>query len=106
MWHARIDDYSDYIFIIRCFGKQGVTKGTCNYGIQYSKNQNDQTYDLIGYSDSDWSGDKYDRKSTTSYVFLYENVVVSWSSKKESVVALSSYEAEYIAASMAACQAQ
>jgi len=51
--------------------------------------------------DSDWSGDKDDRKSTAAYVFMIGNVAFSWSSKKESVVALSSCEAEYISASMA-----
>jgi len=35
-------------------------KGTSNYGIQYSKNQSDE---LVGYSDSDWSGDKDDRNT-------------------------------------------
>ena len=41
--------------------------GTSNYGIQYSKNQS------VGYSDSDWSGDKDDRKSTAAYVFMIGN---------------------------------
>ena len=78
-------------------------KGTSSYGIQYSKNQSDE---LIGYSDSDWSRDKDDRKSTASYVFMFGNAAFSWSFKKEPVVALSSCEAEYIAASMTACQAR
>jgi len=78
-------------------------KGTRSYGIQYSKNQNGE---IVGYSDSDWSGDKDDRKSTAAYVFMIGNAAFSWSSKKESVVALSSCEAEYIAASMTTCQAQ
>jgi len=78
-------------------------KGTSNYGIQYSKNQSDE---LVVYSDSDWSGDKDDRKSIAAYVFMIGNAAFSWSSEKESVVALSSCEAEYIAAFMTACQAQ
>jgi len=78
-------------------------KGTSSYGIQYSKNQNGE---IVGYSDSGWSGDKDDRKSTAAYVFIFGNATFSWNSKKESVVALSSCEAEYIAASMKACQAQ
>jgi len=78
-------------------------KGTSSYGIQYFKNQSDE---LIGYSDSDWSGDKDDRKNTAAYVLMFGNTTFSLSSKKESVVALSSCEAEYIAASMTACQAQ
>ncbi|XP_039688778.1 secreted RxLR effector protein 161-like [Medicago truncatula] len=78
-------------------------KGTSNYGIQYSKNPSGE---LVGYSDSDWSGDKDDRKNNAAYVFMIGNAAFSWSSKKESVVALSSCEAEYIATSMTACQAK
>jgi len=78
-------------------------KGTNSYGIQYSKSQSGE---LLGCSDSDWSSDKDDRKSTATYVFMIGNVAFSWSCKKESVVALSSCEAEYIAASMTTCQAQ
>jgi hypothetical protein len=65
-------------------------KGTCNYGIKYSKNQNDQAYDLIGYLDSDWSGDKDDRKNAVTYVFMIGNTAFSWSSNKESMDAASS----------------
>jgi len=45
-------------------------KGTSSYGIQYSKNQSGE---LVGYLDSDWSGDKDDRKSTATYVFMIGN---------------------------------
>jgi len=73
--------------------------GTCNYRTQYSKNQNDQAYDLLGYLDSDYSGDKDDRKSTAAYMFMIGNAAFLWCSKKESMVALSSCEVEYNAAS-------
>jgi len=49
-------------------------KGTSSYGIQYSKNQSDE---LVGYSDSDCSGDKDDRKSTIAYVFMIGNAAFS-----------------------------
>jgi len=78
-------------------------KGTCNLGIQYSRNHKPFDQMIVGYSDSDLSGDKDDRKSTVAYVFMIGNAAFLWSSKKESVVALSSIKAEYIAASMAAC---
>ena len=55
-------------------------KGTSSYGIQYSKNQSDE---LVGYSDSDWSGDKDDRKSNAAYVFMIGNAAFPWSYKKE-----------------------
>ena len=81
-------------------------KGTEGLGILYRTGIDTPDAELYGYSDSDWSGDVNDRKSTAAYVFMYGNAPFSWCSKKQAVVALSSCEAEYIAASMAACQAQ
>jgi hypothetical protein len=60
---------------------------------------------LHGWSDSDYAGDLDDRKSTTGYVFMYGNGVVSWSSKKQAIVTLSTTEAEFVAAASCACQA-
>ncbi|MCI18519.1 cationic amino acid transporter 1-like [Trifolium medium] len=59
---------------------------------------------MVGYTDSNWCGDKDDRKSTVGYIFLYGGALISWCSRKEPVVALSTCEAEYIAASLSACQ--
>ncbi|CAJ2647902.1 unnamed protein product [Trifolium pratense] len=49
--------------------------------------------------------DKVDRRSTSGYLFKFQNAPVSWCSKKQSVIALSSCEAEYVAGSLVACQA-
>lgn len=54
---------------------------------------------LVGYTDSDWGGDVNDRKSTTGYLFKIGNNIVSWRSKKQQTIALSSAEAEYYALS-------
>jgi hypothetical protein len=78
-------------------------QGTIDYGVLYTKAEEDQKR-LIGYCDSDWSGDKVERKSTMGYVFTLFNCPISWSSKKQTVVALSTCEAEYISACNAACQ--
>lgn len=59
---------------------------------------------LEAFSDSNWSGDAVERKSTSGYLFLFLKAPISWCSKKQMVVALSSCEVEYIAASQAACQ--
>ncbi|WVZ54792.1 hypothetical protein U9M48_005538 [Paspalum notatum var. saurae] len=59
---------------------------------------------LVGFSDSDHAGDKNDRKSTMGIVFFLGGNLITWASQKQKVVALSSCEAEYIAASAAACQ--
>ena len=60
---------------------------------------------LIGYADADWGGDSEDRKSNTGYVFKFKGAPIMWSSHKQSMVTLSSTEAEYIALSEAAQEA-
>lgn len=60
---------------------------------------------LQGYTDADWQGDLDDRKSTSGYLLTLAGGAISWSSKKQDSVALSSMEAEYIAASEAVKEA-
>ena len=52
---------------------------------------------LEGYCDADWGGDYLTRRSTTGYIFLFGNSPISWLSKLQKTVALSSCEAEYMA---------
>jgi hypothetical protein len=59
---------------------------------------------LHAYSDADFAGDSEDRKSVGGYVVLLGDGAMSWSSKKQPTVALSSTEAEYVALSAAACE--
>src|SRR3954470_14798949 len=68
---------------------------TPNFGIWYPKRS---SFDLVGYSDSDYAGDKVDRKSTSGTCQFLGRSLVSWSSKKQNSVSLSTAEAEYIAA--------
>ena len=51
--------------------------------------------DLVGFTDSDWVGENTDQNSTSGYVFMLAEGPISWSSKKQSAIALSSTEAEY-----------
>ena len=74
---------------------------TPSLGLWYPKGA---TFDLLGYSDSDWAGDKVDRKSTSGACQLLGRSLVSWASKKQNSISLSTAEAEYIAA--ASCCAQ
>ena len=53
------------------------------------------------YSDADWVGDMEDRKSTLGYLFQIAGGPVSWRSKKQDTMALSTAEAEYVALSSA-----
>ncbi|XP_014496842.1 uncharacterized protein LOC106758430 [Vigna radiata var. radiata] len=80
-------------------------KGTTSYGILLPKDESGGEVRVTGYSDSDWCGDKGDRKSTAGYLFFLNGAPISWNSTKEFVVALSSCEAEYITMCEATCQA-
>ena len=50
---------------------------------------------MYGYSDSDWDGDREDRKSTSGFVFTLGGAPVSWGSRKQRTAAVSTCEAEY-----------
>ncbi|CAI0432185.1 unnamed protein product [Linum tenue] len=77
-------------------------KGTAVYGIWYKRFEEEDQ--LLGYTDSDYAGDLDDRKSTSGYVFFLAGGAISWSSKKQPVVTLSTTEAEFVAASYCASQ--
>ena len=77
-------------------------RGTQNYGILYTR---DCVTDVEGYSDADWAGDVNDRKSTSGYVFTISGGAVSWKSKKQTSVALSTAETEYMALASTAQEA-
>jgi hypothetical protein len=68
---------------------------TPKFGLWYPKGS---TFDLIGYSDVDYAGCKIERKSTSGTCQFVGRSLVSWASKKQNSVALSTAEAEYIAA--------
>lgn len=78
-------------------------KGTIHYGLKYTKGQGD--YILSGYSDSDLAGSVDDRRSTGGMAFYLDENLITWVSQKQRCVALSSCEAEFMAATAAACQA-
>ena len=70
-------------------------KGTVDYGLKYDANQK---INLEGYVDPDWAGSVIDRKNTLGCCFNMGSGVISWFSRKQSCVALSTAEAEYVAA--------
>lgn len=77
-------------------------KGTLDYGLVYSKGTGN--YLLSGYSDSNLAGNVEDRKSTIEVAFYLNESLITWLSQKQKCVALSSCEAEFMAATAAVCQ--
>jgi hypothetical protein len=76
-------------------------KGTSDVALCYGGSE----FTVRGYVDSDFAGDLEKRKSTTGYVFIIAGGAVSWVSKLQTVVALSTTEAEYMAATQACKEA-
>jgi hypothetical protein len=77
-------------------------KGTVDCGLSYD---GDHDFRLSGYTDSDWAGIVFDRKSTSGCCFSLGSAMISWQSRKQSSIALSIAKAEYIAACSASCEA-
>ena len=77
-------------------------QGTRTHGIEFRASSQDG---LQGFSDADWAGDTMSRRSTSGYAFLMSGGCISWKSKKQRTVALSSTEAEYMALSEATQEA-
>ena len=77
-------------------------KGTINFGIFYTS---DHVNECIGYADADWAGSQTDRKSTSGYCFYMGDSLISWRSSKQTCVALSTAEAEFVSLSAAAQEA-
>ena len=67
-------------------------KGTIDYGLLYKKGED---YKLVGYCDADYVGDHDTRRSTTGYVFMLGSRAISWCSKRQPTVSLSTMEVEY-----------
>ena len=75
-------------------------RGTVEYGLLYESRGSVQ---LAGFTDADWARCVEDRKSTSGCCFSIGSEIVFWFSKKQKSIALSSAEAEYMAANMDAC---
>ncbi|XP_028092768.1 uncharacterized protein LOC114292958 [Camellia sinensis] len=67
-------------------------KGTMFHGLHYSAYS---SLELRAFSDADWAGDPADRRSATGFCFFLGNYLLTWCSKKQSLTARSSNEAEY-----------
>ncbi len=79
----------------------GYIRNTLDYGLTYSR---DADLNPLGYVDADYGGCRDTRRSTSGYVFTMAGGAVTWSSKRQATVALSTVEAEYVAMSRCAQQ--
>jgi Reverse transcriptase (RNA-dependent DNA polymerase)/GAG-pre-integrase domain/gag-polypeptide of LTR copia-type len=79
----------------------GYIKNTLDYGLTYYR---DSDLSPIAYVDADYGGCRDTRRSTSGYVFIMAGGAVTWSSKRQTTVALSTVEAEYVAMSRCAQQ--
>ncbi|KAI3703060.1 hypothetical protein L6452_28815 [Arctium lappa] len=80
------DHYAAVLLILR------YLKGTMFHGLHFPSTS---SLILRGFSDADWDNDMTDRRSTTGYCFFLGDSLISWRSKKQSLTARSSTEAEY-----------
>ena len=92
------DPMEEHWTAIKCIFR--YLQGTKSYGLEYSKGDDDGN--LAGFSDANWAGDSNDQKSTSGYVFVMNGGAISWKSRKQTCVALSTAEAEYVALASAA----
>ena len=94
----------DWIRVKRIFR---YLQGTKTMKIIYSteKKEGEEEDKIFGYSDASYAEDRKDRKSTSGYLFIKSKGPISWKSKKQPIVSLSSMEAEYIALTAAAKEA-
>ena len=69
--------------------------GTTNLGLWYEKSIK---FELVGFCDADFAGDRVERKSTSGGCHFIGQCLISWTSKKQNSIALSTAEAEYVSA--------
>jgi hypothetical protein len=77
-------------------------KGTIDYGLSYD---GDHNFTFSGYNDAEWEGSVSDRKITSGCCFSLGSAMISWQSRKQSSISLSTVEAEYIVACSTNCEA-
>ena len=94
--HCPSEDHMDAVIRILRY-----LKSTPGKGLMFLKNNH---LDIEGYTDADWARNICDRKSTSSYFTFVGGSLVTWGSKKQKVVALSSAEVEFIGMAKGLCE--
>jgi hypothetical protein len=91
---------TEHLVAVKCILR--YVAGTVHLGCNYRRKK--RIVALLGYSDNDHGADVDGRKSTSGVLYFCGDNAITWQSQKQKVVALSSCEAEYIAAATASCQ--
>ncbi|XP_042511753.1 uncharacterized mitochondrial protein AtMg00810-like [Macadamia integrifolia] len=94
--HALKSGHLDAMYCILRYLKSSQGKG-----LLYSRNNHLR---IKGYTDADWAGSVFDRRSTSGYCTFVGSNLVTWRSKKQPVVARSSAEAEFRAMAQVVCE--
>ncbi|BBG97367.1 ABC-2 type transporter family protein [Prunus dulcis] len=94
--HSPSEDHMNAVLRILRYLKSAPGKG-----LMFSKHGH---LNIDGYSDADWAGNVTDRKSTSGYFTFVGGNLVTWRSKKQNVVALSSAEAEFRGMTKGICE--
>ncbi|PON84400.1 hypothetical protein TorRG33x02_198600 [Trema orientale] len=94
--HAPCEEHMEAVFRILQY-----LKGTPGKGLFFKKNENRS---IEAFTDANWAGSITDRKSTSGYCTFVWGNLVTWRSKKQSVVARSSAEAEFRAIAQGVCE--
>lgn len=71
-------------------------QGTSHLRLEYTKSDSS---DIVGFCDADWASDIDERRSITGYVFIRQGGALTWNTRKQQTIALSTTEAEYMAMS-------
>lgn len=107
-WHCICCEYSKLVHVLYtgksyefCLWILHYLKGSLGKGLLFSKNEH---LNIEGFIDVDWTGNVVDQKSTSWYFTFTIGNLVTWKSKKQNVVALSTVEAEFRGMSKGLCE--
>ncbi len=90
----------EHLTVVKCIFR--YLQGTLEFKLHF---EGSPPQDFVGYCDADWVGDLEDRRSTIGFVFIMGGGGISWSSKRQPTIALSTTEAKYMASTQATKEA-
>ena len=101
--HFELSKYVQFPGTNHMLGAENVLcylRGTWNQTIRYSRDSHENPNVLWGWVDADWAGDTDTRRSHTGYILMMNVGPISWKSRRQDNVSLSTSEAEFVAATL------